>query len=44
MSGNTRLRAFLANYFIDSPEPVTINEMQKISFGDSSARAAARVI
>ncbi len=40
-SGNTWLRAFLANYFIDSPGPVSINEMQKISFGDSSAPAYA---
>ena len=40
-SGNTWPRAFLANYFIDSPEPVSINEMQKISFGDSSAPAYA---
>jgi hypothetical protein len=40
-SGNTWLRAFLANYFIDSPVPVSINEMQKISFGDSSAPAYA---
>ena len=42
-SGNTWLRAFLANYFIDSPEPVSINEMQKISFGDSSAPAYAEL-
>ncbi len=40
-SGNTWLRAFLANYFIDGSEPVSINEMQKISFGDSSAPAYA---
>jgi Sulfotransferase domain len=40
-SGNTWLRAFLANYFIDGPEPVSINEMQKISSGDSSAPAYA---
>ena len=42
-SGNTWLRAFLANYFIDSPEPVSINEMQKISFGDSSAPSYAEL-
>jgi hypothetical protein len=40
-SGNTWLRAFLANYFIDGPGPVSINDMQKISFGDSSAPAYA---
>jgi hypothetical protein len=40
-SGNTWLRAFLANYFIDCTEPVSINDMQKISFGDSSAPAYA---
>jgi hypothetical protein len=40
-SGNTWLRAFLANYFIDAAEPVSINEMQKISFGDSSTPAYA---
>jgi hypothetical protein len=40
-SGNTWLRAFLANYFIDGLEPVSINDMQKISFGDSSAPAYA---
>lgn len=42
-SGNTWLRAFLANYFIDSDQPVPINEMQKISFGDSSAPAYAEL-
>ncbi len=42
-SGNTWLRAFLANYFIDTSEPVPINEMQKISFGDSSAPAYAEL-
>jgi len=42
-SGNTWLRAFLANYFIASPGPVSINEMQKISFGDSSAPAYAEL-
>ena len=40
-SGNTWLRAFLANYFIEGSEPVSINNMQKISFGDSSAPAYA---
>ena len=40
-SGNTWLRAFLANYLIDGTEPVSINDMQKISFGDSSAPAYA---
>jgi hypothetical protein len=43
-SGNTWLRAFLANYFIDSPQPVSINEMQKISFGDSSAPSYADLV
>lgn len=38
-SGNTWLRAFLANYFLQSSVPVSINEMRKISFGDSSAPA-----
>jgi hypothetical protein len=42
-SGNTWLRAFLANYFIKSPGPVSINEMQLISFGDSSAPAYAEL-
>jgi hypothetical protein len=40
-SGNTWLRAFLANYFIEGSGPVSINDMQKISFGDSSAPAYA---
>lgn len=40
-SGSTWLRAFLANYFIEGSEPVSINEMQTISFGDSSAPAYA---
>jgi hypothetical protein len=44
-SGNTWLRALLANYFIDCSVPVSINEMQKISFGDSSAQEqAARIL
>jgi len=42
-SGSTWLRAFLANYFIRSDGPVSINEMQKISFGDSSAPAYAEL-
>jgi hypothetical protein len=43
-SGNTCPRAFLSNYFIDRSVPVSINEMQKISFGDSSAQEqAARI-
>jgi hypothetical protein len=42
-SGNTWPRAFLANYFIDAPEPVSINEMQKISSGDSSAPSYAEL-
>jgi hypothetical protein len=43
-SGNTWMRAFLANYFIDSSVPVSINEMQKISFGDRSTQErAARI-
>ena len=42
-SGNTWLRAFLANYFIAGPGPVPINEMQTISFGDSSAPSYAEL-
>lgn len=42
-SGNTWLRAFLANYFISGPGPVPINQMQKISFGDSSAPSYAEL-
>ena len=40
-SGNTWLRAFLANYFIAGPGPVPINAMQQISSGDSSAPSYA---
>ncbi len=42
-SGNTWLRALLANYFIDGSGPVSINDMQKISFGDSSGPAYAEL-
>lgn len=42
-SGNTWLRAFLANYFIESDEPVSINEMQKVSFGDVSRPSYAEL-
>ncbi len=34
-SGNTWLRAFLANYMSDSPEAVPINELPKFIYGDS---------
>jgi len=42
-SGNTWLRAFLANYMIDTDEPVSINDMQKISFGDSALEPIAAI-
>ena len=42
-SGNTWLRAFLANYFIAGPGPVPINAMQRISSGDSSAPSYAEL-
>ncbi len=38
-SGNTWLRAFLANYLSDQDGPIDINQMQHISFGDSSRPA-----
>lgn len=34
-SGNTWLRAFLANYLLNPSEPVSINEMHRIMLGDS---------
>lgn len=42
-SGNTWLRAFLANYFIAGPGPVPIDQMRQISSGDSSAPSYAEL-
>lgn len=36
-SGNTWLRAFLANYLLDQPEPVAINTLPNFVFGDMRA-------
>jgi hypothetical protein len=35
-SGNTWLRAFLANYLIAGTDPIPINDLGRIGFGDSS--------
>ena len=34
-SGNTWLRAFLHNLILDPPEPIKINELDRICYGDS---------
>lgn len=36
-SGNTWMRAFLANLFIDAPEPVNINDLPNFAYGDARA-------
>ncbi|MSO93754.1 MAG: sulfotransferase domain-containing protein, partial [Rhodospirillales bacterium] len=33
-SGNTWLRAFLANYMMGAERPVPINEIHKFAYGD----------
>lgn len=35
-SGNTWLRAFLANYFVESDGPVPLDKIRQVSFGDSA--------
>ena len=42
-SGNTWLRAFLANYLLDRDEPVSINEIHQIALGDALLGAYQRV-
>ncbi len=42
-SGNTWLRAFLANYVFNTKEPVPINQIHRLGMGDSSANAYKRV-
>jgi len=37
-SGNTWLRVFLANYILNPDKPVSINDVHKISLGDSNAQ------
>lgn len=43
-SGNTWLRAFLANYLSDADRPVDINQLPRISVSDNSARPYARLL
>lgn len=37
-SGNTWLRIFLANYILNQPEPVPINQVHRIGIGDAIAK------
>lgn len=42
-SGNTWLRAFLANYIFNLPEPVPVNQLSKLGLGDANTLAHSRV-
>ena len=42
-SGNTWLRAFLANYLADTPSPVDINTLPDFAFGDMRSEPYARL-
>jgi len=42
-SGNTWLRAFLANYIFDLDQPVSVNRLHKIGIGDANTLAHRRV-
>ncbi len=42
-SGNTWLRAFLANYWTDAKEPFDINKLPSFSFADMRAEFYERV-
>ena len=42
-SGNTWLRAFLANYLADSPAPVDINTLPDFAYGDMRSNYYAQV-
>ncbi|MEM7508029.1 MAG: sulfotransferase domain-containing protein [Pseudomonadota bacterium] len=41
-SGNTWLRAFLANYFMQSDGPIPLDKIRHVSFGDSAAEPHLR--
>ncbi|MEM7237087.1 MAG: sulfotransferase domain-containing protein, partial [Pseudomonadota bacterium] len=41
-SGNTWLRAFLANYFLESDGPIPLDKIRRVSFGDSGMEAYVR--
>lgn len=43
-SGNTWLRAFLANYIFNQPEPVPVNMLHKLGIGDANALAFQKVL
>ena len=43
-SGNTWLRAFLANYLFNPPRPVPVNKLHKLGAGDANALAFHRAI
>lgn len=43
-SGNTWLRAFLANYIFNQSEPVHVNQLHKLGVGDANALAYQRVL
>lgn len=43
-SGNTWMRAFLANYVFDQPEPVPVNQLHKLGIGDAIASAYTKVL
>lgn len=42
-SGNTWLRVFMANYLLNRHEPLSINEVYRVAFGDSLLGFYARV-
>ena len=42
-SGNTWMRAFLANYIFDLPQPVHLNQLSKLGIGDADTAAHLRV-
>lgn len=43
-SGNTWMRAFLANYVFDQSEPVSVNQLHQLGSGDASTEAFLKVI
>lgn len=43
-SGNTWLRAFLANYIFNQPEPVPVNQLHKLGAGDANTLAFQKLL
>ena len=42
-SGNTWMRAFLANYIFDPEQPVSVNQLSRLGISDADAQAHRRV-